>query len=104
MTPELQLGLGMITLAGIIIGAIITGRYAERKARIEATESPYEAIAARVTALEKENSEVRGEIKIMRAESEKDRSYIRRAVPWIAAHQDLARWPAPIPPDWWTDH
>ncbi|MBM9432328.1 hypothetical protein [Flaviflexus equikiangi] len=97
MTPEIQVLLGLITVAGVIIGAVITGRYAERKARLETEASPYEALAERVTKLEQRTA-------VLEAEQEKDRAYIRRAVPWIALHADLALSPPPVPPDWWTDH
>jgi len=93
MTPELQLILGLLTLAGVIFGAIITGRYAERKARIEATESPYEALMERVTALEKR-------LTVLEEERDRDRAYIRAVVPWVDEHAHVARRQPPPPPAW----
>ena len=97
MASEIQILLGLITLAGVISGGIIAGRYAERKARVEATASPYEALAERVTALEKRTA-------VLEAEQEKDRAYIRAVVPWVEHHKQHSHFPPPVPPIWWTDH
>lgn len=96
MTPEIQVLLGLLTLAGVIAGGVIAGRYAERKARVEATASPYEALAERVTALEKR-------IATLEAERDRDRAYIRAIVPWVDHHKSTALFPPPIPPAWLTD-
>ena len=104
MTPEIQLTLGLLTLAGVIAGGIIAGRYAERKARIEAEASPYELLMKRVVEVEKTLDVMRKQIADLRAESQTDRDYIRRVVPWVTAHKDLATWLPPDPPTWFTNN
>lgn len=110
MNPEIQVLLGLLTLAGVIAGGIIAGIYAERKSRLEATASPYGELRARVNELEKKDRErdaqmeaLLDEVRVMRAESQTDRDYIRRVVPWVTAHRDLATWAPPAPPPWITD-
>lgn len=97
MSPSVQLLVGILTLAGVISGAMITGRYALRKSTLEAKASPYEALSDRVSALEAKLSAVE-------AQQERDRAYIRAAVPWIARVSELYQIPAPAPPEWWTEH
>ncbi len=96
MTSDVQILLGLITLAGVVLGGVIAGRYAERKARLEATASPYEALAERVTGLEKR-------ISTLEAERDRDRAYIRAIVPWVDSHKSAAPYPPPVPPSWLTD-
>lgn len=102
MASEIQILLGLITLAGVISGGIIAGRYAERKARLEATASPYEVLAARVTKLEERNTTLEQRIDVLESERDTDRAYIRAIVPWVDHHKPYAQYQPAIPPDWLT--
>lgn len=95
MSSDVQVLLGLLTLIGVVASAVLAGRYAERKAQIEAKASPYEALAERVAALEQR-------ITTLENERDRDRAYIRLAVPWIDRHIEHAAFPPPEPPDWLT--
>lgn len=93
MSSDVQVLLGLLTLLGVVGSALLAGKYAERKARIEATASPYELLASRVTAAEQR-------ITTLEQERDRDRAYIRAIVPWVNLHAQHATFSPPDPPEW----
>lgn len=128
MSTDVQIILSLLTLIGVVGGAIIAGVYSVKKANVEARATPYEVLADQVTELHRREAErdardaereereaardrreairdrrieqLRRELSRTREASEKDRAYIRKAVVWIASHREMAKWPPPDEPDW----
>ena len=84
-----------ITAVGTVLVAIIAGYVTWRGKTIEATLTPYAALAARVVSLEQR-------VAILEYERDIDRAYIASAAPWIATHAHHATYPPPQPPGWYT--
>ena len=84
-----------ITAAGTVLVAIIAGYVTWRGKTIEATLTPYAALAERVIALEQR-------VGMLEQQQDIDRAYIARAAPWIATHAHHATYPPPQPPGWYT--
>ena len=80
-----------ITAAGTVLVAIIAGYVTWRGKTIEATLTPYAALAERVIALE-------SRVGKLEPERDLDRAYLASAAPWIATHTHHATYPPPVPP------
>lgn len=96
----------IVGLLATTISASINARTEHEAAHLEAT--PYSAISARVTALEKQLAALESQVRELEADRAADRRWITSAIAWmaraaqiIAAHPDMPRIaPPPEPPDW----
>ena len=105
--PDPTIIVAVFVFFGTVVASWLAARASIRVKTLEGRQTPYDALANRVLALEKSDAEKGAELSALRdqvgrlkRESREDRDYIARAARWIDHHQP-GQYPPPTPPPWW---